>query len=365
LRARELEDFDGKNGKEMIIPHSKPFLGTSEAAAVRRVILSGQISQGKEVSLLERELSSFVGKRHGVAVSSGTAALYLALRSLGVKRGDSVIVPSYVCTALLNAVLMTGASPSLSDVDQDTGEMTVDTSRKALRKNTKAAIVPHLFGTPVDAHSIESRLGVPVIEDCAQCVGTAIEKRTAGSQTAISIFSFYATKLLCAGEGGLVATSDKRIADAVVTLREYDNRDDFVPAFNFKLSDVHAALARQQLKKLPEMIRRRRAISKLYDRAFAGLAPRISLTKSDNIRHSVHFRYVVQTNRVVGALISKMAAKGIACRRPIYKPLHLYLGKSGFPGADEIYKRAISIPIYPGLSKEEVEFVIENFRKIR
>jgi dTDP-4-amino-4,6-dideoxygalactose transaminase len=348
----------------MIIPHSKPFLGTAEAAAVRRVILSGQLSQGNEVSQLEQELSRFVGQRFGIAVSSGTAALYLALRSLGVKRGDSVVIPSYVCTALLNAVIMTGASPCLSDVDPDTGAMTVETAQKALRKNTKAAIVPHLFGTPVDAYSIESRLGVPVIEDCAQCFGTSIDNKKAGSQTRISIFSFYATKLLCAGEGGMVATSDRRIADAIIDLREYDNRDEYAPAFNFKLSDMQAALARQQLKKLPEMIRRRRTIAKLYDTAFAEQAPFISLAKSEYIRKSVYFRYVVQTPRTVQTMMKKMETKGVACRRPIYKPLHHYLKKNGFPGTEEIYKRAISIPIYPSLSREQIEYITDRFVKV-
>jgi dTDP-4-amino-4,6-dideoxygalactose transaminase len=347
----------------MLIPHSRPFLGTAETNAVRRVILSGQLAQSMEVSKLEQELSTFVGQRHGVAVSSGTAALYCALRSLGVKRGDSVVIPSYVCTALLNAVIMTGASPSLSDVDPGTGEMTVDTAKKVLRKNTKAAIVPHLFGTPVDAHSIEAGLGVPVIEDCAQCVGTSIGNKKTGGQTVISIFSFYATKLLCAGEGGMVATSDRRIANAIIDLREYDNRDAdaYVPAFNFKMSDVHAALARQQLKKLPEMIRRRRIIAKLYDAAFADLAPLIGLAYSENIMRSVYFRYVAQTCRNPPAIIKEMETKGIACRRPIFKPLHHYLKKNGFKGTDEIYKKAISIPIYPSLSKEEVEYICKKF----
>jgi perosamine synthetase len=345
----------------MFIPHSKPFLGTAEAAAIRRVVLSGQLAQGPEVASLERELCIAAGQRYGIAVSSGTASLYVALRSLGVTKGDSVLIPSYVCTALLNAVSMTGATPTLSDVDPETGEMTVDTAKKALRKTTKAAIVPHLFGLPTDASSIESALGVPVIEDCAQCVGTSIDNKKAGGQTAISIFSFYATKLLCAGEGGMVATSDKRIAGTILDLREYDNRDTFVPAFNFKLSDVQAALARQQLKKLPEMIRRRRTIAKLYDTSFADLPSRIYLTKSENIRTSVYFRYVVQTSRNVQTMIKKTETKGVACRRPIYKPLHHYLKKNGFPGTDEIYKRAISIPIYPSLSKEQVEYIIKNF----
>jgi dTDP-4-amino-4,6-dideoxygalactose transaminase len=126
---------------------------------------------------------------------------------------------------------------------------------------------------------------------------------------------------------------------------------------------VQAALARQQLRKLPEMIRRRRTIAKLYDTAFANLSLHISLAKSENIRKSVYFRYVVQTSRNVQTMIKKMETKGVACRRPIFKPLHLYLKKNGFPSTNEIYKRAISIPIYPGLTRVQVDYIIENFIK--
>jgi perosamine synthetase len=346
----------------MIIPHSKPFLGTQEANAVRHVIMSGQVAQGPEVVGLETEKCKATGQRFGVAVSSGTASLYLALRSLDVKHGDSVVIPSYVCTALLNAVLMTGATPSLSDVDPETGEMTVDTAKNAMRKNTKAAIVPHLFGVPADAHSIESELGIPVIEDCAQCLGTSVDRTKAGNQTRISVFSFYATKLLCAGEGGMVATSDRRIADTVIALREYDNRENYVPSFNFKLTDVQAALARRQLKKLPAMISRRRAIAEAYDSSFGG-EPTVDKRPCNEavLRKSVYFRYVVQTSRPVQALIKKMKTKGIICCRPIYKPLHHYLGNTGFPGTDAIFNKAISIPLYPGLSSHQVAYVCRNF----
>jgi len=348
----------------MIIPHSKPFLGTAEANALSRVLASGQLAQGPEIRGLEREMRTVAGQRFGIAVSSGTAALYLALRSLDVKQGDSVVIPSYVCTALLNAVLMAGASPCLSDVDPVTGEMTVDTAKKALRKNTKAAIVPHLFGVPADAHSIERQLGVPVIEDCAQCVGTSLGGKKVGGQTLISVFSFYATKLLCAGEGGLVATSDRRIADVITNIREYDNRETYVPAFNFKLSDVHAALARQQLKRLPEMVGKRRKIAGIYDDSLEGPAlPVRPSAQGENIRRSVYFRYVVRAAGNVKSIIGKMETKGIACRRPIYKPLHHYLKKNGFPGTDEIYKKAISIPIYPSLSKDQIEYICKNFSK--
>jgi perosamine synthetase len=346
-----------------MIPHSKPFIAKAEKDACIHVIASGQLSEGREVFCLENELSGFVGHKYGIAVSSGTAALYLALRSLGVGKGDSVIIPSYVCTALLNAVLLSGAQPCLCDVEPSTGNMSLKDAKKAVHRNTKAAIVPHLFGQPVEAHAIERGLGIPVVEDCAQCAGTAMGKNKVGSLTTISIFSFYATKLLCAGEGGMVATSDKRLADTIRDLREYDNRDTYLPAFNFKLSDLQAAIARAQLKKLTTSIRRRREIARFYLDMFKDNPSIIRLPLFSNKAQSVFFRFVVQIDKNVKNAIISLEKEGVACRRPIYKPLHHYLKKTGFPGTEEIYKQAISIPIYPGLSNNQMKKVAEGFLK--
>jgi perosamine synthetase len=343
------------------ISHSRPFIDERELRALSGVINSGQLAQNGQTELLEKELSSVVGHRYGVAVSSGTAALYLALRALEIGERHAVIVPSYVCTALLNAVYFTGAKPVIADVDPASGLLTHETAKKAMSRDVRAIIAPHLFGQPIDIKDI-ARIGVPIIEDCAQCVGAAVGGQCTGGLGRISTFSFYATKLLAAGEGGMIATSERAIAEKIRHWREYDNRDEYEPGFNFKISDVHASLARTQYKKLKSMIALRKAIARRYTRAFEGIhgvAVPVFPTNAD----SVYFRYVLRVHRSSGSLIDKTNRAGIDCRRPIYKPLHRYLGLRGFPGAEEMYRTAVSVPIYPGLTKREQERVIQVVRR--
>lgn len=345
-----------------MIPHSRPFVGREELAGLRRVIASGQLAQGEEVKSLEKELSSIAGHRYGIAVSSGTAALYLALRSLEIRPGDRVVMPSYVCTALLNAVNMIGAKPVLADIDYRTGNMTPDTVKKALTKRCKAVIVPHMFGYPADAAGIEA-LGIPVIEDCAQCVGARVGRRTVGNLTRVSVFSFYATKMIAAGEGGLVATSDRGIAAAIREFREYDKRKTYTPGFNFKLSDMHAAVAGAQLEKLNHMIELRRKIAAVYDSYIIDAGPSIEAPWRGHGAQPVYYRYVVRIADADRAqsVIDRMNKRGIACNRPIYKPVHEYLGTGrALPRTRSLQKRAVSLPIYPGLSRADAANVAKT-----
>lgn len=347
--------------KKRAIPHSKPYIGPEEPRAVARVIRSGQLAMGREVSCLEQRLSTAAGQKYGTAVTSGTSALYLALMALEAGRGDGVIIPSYVCTALLNAIRMAGAAPILADVDPVTGNMTADTVKKVMRKSVKAVIVPHLFGLPGDVPAIK-RLGVPVIEDCAQCVGTEFQKKPVGSMGDLSVFSFYATKVLAAGEGGMVCTSKKKLADKIRDYREYDNRMDDHPRFNFKMTDFQAALANCQLKKLREMVRKRRKIASIYTDQLKGTL--LGLPAADVIAKSIYFRYVVRMRSGSGKFIRAMSDAGVHCARPIFRPLHHYFGLKGFPGTEEIYKTAVSIPVYPGLSERDARKIAGLVRKI-
>ncbi len=344
------------------IPHSKPFVGTTEARAAARVISSGQLSQGPQVSLLEKELSTYVGHHYGVAVSSGTAALFCALRALGVGTGDEVVVPTYVCTALLNAVCFCGATPVLADVDPCTGNMGPENVRAVLGRKVKAVVVAHMFGCPAPAAEIE-RLGIAVIEDCAQCVGATAGGRRVGGMTSASIFSFYSTKVLGAGEGGMVATSDRTIAQRVRDMREYDNRDSYSVRFNLKLSDIHAAVAREQLKKIAAIVRLRRSIAEVYDKAFAPLLGEEALPPRPAGSAPMYYRYVVRAGKRRAAIAAALKRAGVECARPVYKPLHRYLGEEGFSGAERIYREAHSIPIYPGLTRRDVGRVVRALRR--
>lgn len=328
------------------IPHSRPTLGAAEARAVARVVRSGQLAQGPLAERFERAMARRLGLGHAAAVSSGTAALHMALLAMGVGPGDEVILPSLVCTAPLHAILAAGARPRLADCDPATVNVDPASARRALRRRTKAIIVPHAFGLPADLTEL-CALGPPLIEDCAQALGAAYRGRPAGSLGEVCVLSFYATKMLATGEGGMVLSNRPRLVDRVRDLRSYDEQVTFHPRFNYKMTDVAAAMGLEQLARLDAFVARRLALAAAYDRALRGIPVRLPPRPADRT-HCFH-RYVVRASRATGPILAALEARGIAARRPIFRPLHAYLGHAGFPGAAEAWRTMLSLPIYPTL----------------
>ena len=360
-----------------MIPHSKPTITENDIESVSEVMRSGYIAQGEKVREFEKKLASFIGVKGGIATSSGTSALHLALVVLGVGKEDEVILPTYVCTAPLNAIYYTGAKPILADINEDDFNISARDVKRKITKKTKAIIVPHMFGLPTEMDEI-LRFGVPVIEDCAQSIGATIRqpasgirhpasgirhpasgnRHPAGSLGALSICSFYATKLLATGEGGMVLSNDEELLSRIQDLRDYDEKDDFRVRFNYKMSDIEAAFGLSQLGKLPSFIKRRKGIAQKYSSVFRDydfLIP--SVYKN---REHIFYRYVVRVHRKAEEFIEDIQNKDIECRRPVYKPLHHYLSCGDFPVADKVYENAVSIPIYPSLSDEDVDYIIET-----
>jgi len=343
------------------IPHSRPSIAGADIRAVSRVLRSGMLAQGEEVRAFEAEVGAFLGLPPGVAVSSGTAALHLALQALGVQSGDEVLLPSYVCVAPLHALERLGAVPRLVDADPETYNLDPDDARRRLGPRTRAMIVPHLFGLPADLGPLLA-LGVPILEDCAQAMGATYRGRPAGAHGAVSVLSFYATKLLTTGEGGMVLSRDPRLRERVRDRREYDQRRRHAARFNYKLTDFQAALGRSQLRRLPAMLARRAAIAAAYRRAWRGLPLRLPAPGPAST-HAYH-RFVVSSSRAAGALTRQLAALGVVARRPVFQPLHRTLGQPGFPGTSEIYRRAVSLPIYPSLAARERAAVVSAVRRV-
>ncbi len=338
-----------------MITHSRPVLDEEDIAGVTEVLRSGQLAQGKFVSSLERTLASFVGVSHGAAVSSGTAALHLLLISLGVGHGSEVILPTYVCTALLNAIHYVGATPVLVDIDPDTYNISVEKARKAINQRTRAIIAPHMFGLSADMHGIIS-LGVPVIEDCAQAVGATYQGKAVGGLGHAAIFSLYATKMICAGEGGLIVSDRGDLIEQIKDLRDYDEKETYRVRYNYKLTDIQAALGMSQLKKLPAFIQKRREIAGIYDNGLSGVVKKIPFVPQG--RGHVYYRYVMlveDTSRFIEAI----KRSGIECRRPVFRPLHRYLNLAGYPVAEEVWSNAVSVPIYPSLSTDEAHRIVD------
>jgi perosamine synthetase len=343
-----------------MIPHSKVTFDEEDCAAVAEVLRSGHITQGKHVASLEEKVSSFIGVPHVAAVSSGTAALHLSLLALGVGEGHEVILPSYVCTALLNSVRYVRATPVLVDIDPRTYNIDAGSVKRTITGRTRAIIVPHMFGLPADIEPIIPS-GIPVIEDCAQSIGARFKGRYTGSFGALSVFSFYATKMLGAGEGGVVASNDRGLIEAIKDLRDYDEKETYVVRFNYKMTDILAALCESRLRKLPSCIDRRKEIARIYDAGLHTLKLRIPIVPEQ--RDHIYYRYIVEVENPI-RFMDEMRKRGTICRRPVFKPIHRYLGLPGFPNTEHAWEKAVSIPIYPALERDEASSIIDTIRGI-
>ena len=328
--------------------------------AAARVVRAGHLAQGPEVAALEAAVAAVAGCRHAVAVSSGTTALQLALSALGLGQGDQVIVPSYACTALLHAVWAVGAQPVVADVDPASGNLDAERVRRCCGPRVRAAIVPHLFGAAAPVAAIAA-LGVPVVEDCAMALGATRGGRPLGSLGSVAVCSFYATKLVAAGEGGMVLTHDADLAATVRGQRSYDGLPADRPRLNAKMTDLAAAVARVQMDRLPDFIASRRRLAARYAAALAGLG--LALPAADTER--VWYRYVVQTPDDATGLLQAVNQRGVAARRPVPNPLHLELGlpDAQFPGASQAWRQNVSLPLYPTLTESEFDRVVEAVRR--
>lgn len=343
----------------MKIPHSRPTLGEAEALAGQDAIQSGHIAQGDRVAQFEDAFARCLAVPYAACTNSGTSALHLTLLSVGIGPGDEVMIPSYVCTALLNAVHYVGASPVLADIDPVTFNMDPADAKKRMTEKTKAVVLPHMFGLTADMEGFLG-LGVPIIEDCAQAVGGTINGSKAGALGHAAIFSFYATKVMTTAEGGMVVSNSKQLVDTVKDLRTYDERDDYIPRFNYKMTDIAAAVGMVQLSRLSDFVARRRHIAGIYSASFRDLPFRCP----PDLPGHIYFRYIIQTEGDAGPVIEALRQKGIGCARPVHRPIHAFLGIDGYGVTEEAWRTSTSIPIYPLLTQAQIERIVQSVREV-
>jgi len=344
----------------MRIPHSKPSINEDDINAVVSNLRSENIASGEEVKLFEQEVSKYIDNRilGGVAVNSGTNAVNLALKALNIKEGDEVIIPSYLCASVLSAVNYTRAKPVFADIESEGYNLDPKSTAEKITKNTKAIIVPHMFGTPVHLDSF-LEFDVPIIEDCAQAIGARYERKRVGSFGILSTYSFYATKVLATGQGGMVLTTSKELLEKLRDLTKYDGRDNYSVSYNNSLTDFQAAMGRNQLKRLEFFIRVRKEIAGIYNKIFKEVGQ--VLPKTEN---SIFFRYIVEVENL-DAYIKEMRKLGVDCAKPVFKPLHQYFNlNEKFPNTERAYNKAISIPIYPSMKDNEIEQVCDAIREV-
>ena len=342
------------------IPHNMPCLDESDSQAVYDAVLSGWVAYGEKSQKLEKKISRLILDADDgcIVCSSGTSALYLALHALGVGNGDEVILPSYMCTAGLNAVMMVGAEPVIADINKDNLSFTTDEVRQYVTGRTKAIIVVHTYGIPCELESIR-QLGIPIIEDCCQALGSSYaDGQPVGSKGDLATFSFYATKFVTGGYGGAVVAKKKEDVEILRDYIDFDCPKRYKPRFNFQLSDIQAALVLSQLDKLDWFLERRKQIGKRYCEA---------VNHNDRLRYAFrdddinYFRFLVNfpSEDELSRCKRYLADRGIGNMVPLENRelLHNYLGldRSLYPVAEETSRTILSLPIYPCLSDRDVE----------
>lgn len=350
----------------IMIPHSRPSIDQEEIRAVTAVLQSGHLAQGAVVERFERGMAAYLGLTGGVAVNSGTMALEVALRVLGIGPGDEVILPSYVCAAPWQAVQRVGAQARLVDIEPETFQIDADLVRAAITSRTRAIIVPHLFGLPADLTRL-AQLGVPLIEDCAQTLGAMEQGRAVGSVGVLTVCSFYANKLLCAGEGGMVLSADPVLLERARALREYDGAPSLNPlATNLKMTDLQAAIGLAQLNRLPELLERRVSLARSYREALAGTSAILPVVPAG--RSHVYYRFVVRLSQrgsgsdELSECLGRLERQGVQCRKPVFRSLHRYFGLEGFSVSEGAEREALSLPLYPALADEEAAQILMAMR---
>jgi dTDP-4-amino-4,6-dideoxygalactose transaminase len=280
------------------------------------------------------------------------------LLTLKANNKDEIIMPSYVCSSPYFAIMQAGAKPKIVDIDSKDLSICARTAKKHLSFKTKAIIAPHMFGNPAELDELLN-LGVPIIEDCAQALGAEYNKRRVGSLGDLSIFSFYATKMITTGEGGMVLTNNSEYYHRIIETRDYDKKPLTPIKYNYKMTDFQAALGLSQLKKLQGFINQRRRIAAQYT---SQLSEHVLATPTEHAhKTSVYYRYVVMVDKL-DEIQRKVKEKGVICEKPVWRPLHKDMLNLKCPNSEYAQSHALSIPLYPSLREEEVEHVARTLK---
>jgi perosamine synthetase len=360
--------------KSEIIPHNKPAIDSEEIKSAVEAMFNLELTTGKIVTEFESRFVQFSGM-HSAATSSGTSALHLALIALGISENDEVILPAYTCVTVSLPILYLRAKPILADINDDYN-ISVEDLKAKITDKTKAVIIPHMFGYPADMDEIREICdckGIYLVEDCCQSIGAEYKKKKIGSIGDISIFSFYATKVITSIQGGMVCSKNPEWNSTVKDLRDPDqyhsieeDLDDRIK-YRYTMSDVEAAIGIVQLKKLDEFIRSRRKISLMYRSMLSDMVK--SPIEEPDKKH-IYSRYVVKTPFNAHKIIERMKKSNIMCTVMHIPPLHKrstikkYNSDIHFPKTDEIVNSSISLPMYVSISEEKIACVTDTLNNI-
>lgn len=375
------------------VPFYQPLTGDRDVRQVTHAIRSGWLTTGPKVAEFEARLADRVGARHGIAVNSCTAALHLALAALGVGPGDEVITSPYTFAATGEAILYLRAKPVFVDIDARTLNLDPDAVARAFTRRTRALLPVHIAGLPCDMEALAalaSRRRVPIVEDAAHALGAAVGRRAIGALSEMTCFSFYATKNLTTGEGGMVTLGDTRLADRLRRLslhgltrdawKRYSRagswRYDVVElGFKYNMTDVAAAIGLAQLSRFDAMQRRRLHLARRYARALEGEDAYENPAESPGTTHAWHL-FILRLRPGVlrigrDELIERLRDRGVGTSVH-FQPLHLHsfyrrtfgYRRGSYPVTERESSRAISLPLYPGMSDAALDRVAATLREL-
>lgn len=374
----------------MKIPITKPLFDKSEERAIINVLRSGWVTQGPKVAEFEEAFCKFTGAKYSVAVTSATTALFLSLYALGIGPGDEVIVPSLSYIATANVVLHVGAKVVFVDIDSDTFNIDPKKVEQAITKRTKAVIPVHQIGLPFDKtaiYALAKKHKLHIIEDAACALGSQYKGKKIGSEGENVCFSFHPRKAITTGDGGMITTSSKSVAEKLKILRHHGMsvsdvkrhkskqiiKESYeVVGFNLRMTDLQAAVGIEQLKKLPKILKARMRLAQRYTKAFQKskfIKPPFVPKGYVHDWQSYMVRLSPESKITREKLMQKLLNLGIATRfgvmashlEPVYVKM---LGKISLPTTEQVNKETIILPLYPQMSLKEQDYVIERISKL-
>ena len=371
-----------------MIPLSRPEFGDEEARAVADVLKTGWVSQGPKVAEFESLLAARVGAAYGVATTSCTTALHLALVASGIGAGDEVICPSYSFVATANAVLYAGATPVFADIQPDTWNIDPADVATRVTSKTRAILAVHQVGLAADLDAIRGAAParVPIIEDAACAIGSLYKGRPVGSSGNVACFSFHPRKTISLGEGGMVTTNDVAVADRVRMLRSHGASVSDLDrhqakglvfeeyrelGYNYRMTDIQAAIGVEQLKRLDDLLTRRRAVAGRYNTAFCKVAQIQTPAEPAYAQHAYQ-SYAIRLRpggRITrDGMMRELIDAGVTCRRgipPIHlEPLYLSRGRVSLPITEAVASESIFLPMYASLPEADQAQVIDAVIRI-
>lgn len=349
-----------------MIPIAKPQLGLEEKKAVLNVLDSGMLAQGKKVAEFERSFAEFVGVKHAVATSNGTTALHIALLANGISAGDEVITTPFTFIASANCVRYVGAKPVFVDIGKDFN-IDVNKIEEKISDKTKAILPIHLYGNPCNMKrimEIADKYNLIVIEDACQAHGACFDGKRVGS-FGTGCFSFYPTKNMTTAEGGMVTTDDDLVAERLRLLRAHGMKVRYyhdVLGYNFRMTDVHAAIGVEQLKKLEGFNSKRREHAQYLNNGLKDVEGLVLPSITDNhVFHQYTIRVLNDREKLVRHLDSKGVGSMIYYPVPVHKQ-KVYALSESFPVTEKFCEQVLSLPVHPGLLNEELDSIIKSVK---